>query len=99
MEVDVITYKVSGGPFDIFEGETDHEKVEKFLNLGDDRNIAEVYIQGVCVRHGEMFLTGQASLTPALLVGKNKSATTTVPDLPVCDETPAEAEHKRTRLV
>lgn len=38
-------FQVAGGPFNIFEGESDNEKLEKFLNLGDDRNIAEVYIQ------------------------------------------------------
>ncbi|XP_065106458.1 guanine deaminase [Paramisgurnus dabryanus] len=37
---------VPGGPIDLFPGEGTKVILEKFLNLGDDRNIAEVYVAG-----------------------------------------------------
>ncbi|KXZ46833.1 hypothetical protein GPECTOR_40g567 [Gonium pectorale] len=43
------------GPFDVFPGEDDLERFEKFINLGDDRNLLEVYVQGVCVKRGDIF--------------------------------------------
>ncbi|KAG2495263.1 hypothetical protein HYH03_006536 [Edaphochlamys debaryana] len=45
----------TAGPFDVFEGETDEERFEKFINLGDDRNLLEVYVQGACVKRGDAF--------------------------------------------
>ncbi len=41
----------TAGPFDVFPGEDDEQRFEKFINLGDDRNLAEVYVQvgkGAC---------------------------------------------------
>ncbi len=35
----------TAGPFDAFAGEDDDQRFEKFINLGDDRNIVEVYVQ------------------------------------------------------
>ncbi len=35
----------TAGPFDVFPGEDDEQRFEKFINLGDDRNLAEVYVQ------------------------------------------------------
>lgn len=35
----------TAGPFDVFEGEDDLQRFEKFINLGDDRNLLEVYVQ------------------------------------------------------
>jgi hypothetical protein len=32
--------------YDVFEGDTLEERAEKFFNLGDDRNIAEVFVRG-----------------------------------------------------
>ncbi|GIL58834.1 hypothetical protein Vafri_13806 [Volvox africanus] len=46
----------TSGPFDVFEGEDDDQRFEKFINLGDDRNLIEVYVQGVCVKRGDEFL-------------------------------------------
>ncbi|GLC37407.1 hypothetical protein PLESTM_000580300 [Pleodorina starrii] len=46
----------TSGPFDVFEGEDDDQRFEKFINLGDDRNLIEVYVQGVCVKRGDVFL-------------------------------------------
>ncbi|KAA0716974.1 Guanine deaminase [Triplophysa tibetana] len=37
---------VPGGPIDLFPGEGPKVILEKFLNLGDDRNITEVYVAG-----------------------------------------------------
>uniref|UniRef100_A0A7S0VP69 Guanine deaminase n=1 Tax=Polytomella parva TaxID=51329 RepID=A0A7S0VP69_9CHLO len=44
------------GPFDVFEDESPSLVVEKFLNLGDDRNILEVYVQGQLVRKEGRFM-------------------------------------------
>ncbi|EFJ44340.1 hypothetical protein VOLCADRAFT_65103 [Volvox carteri f. nagariensis] len=35
----------TSGPFDVFPGEDDDQRFEKFINLGDDRNLIEVYVQ------------------------------------------------------
>lgn len=35
-------------PFDIFDGEDDMQALEKFLNLGDDRNLVEVWVEVRC---------------------------------------------------
>ncbi|GFR42050.1 hypothetical protein Agub_g2866 [Astrephomene gubernaculifera] len=43
------------GPFDVFPDESDEQRLEKFLQLGDDRNLAEVFVQGVCVKRGHVF--------------------------------------------
>lgn len=45
-----LSAQVSRGPFDVFDDETETQMVEKFLNLGDNRNIAEVYVQVSCWR-------------------------------------------------
>ncbi|XP_056313755.1 guanine deaminase [Danio aesculapii] len=37
---------ISDGPIDVFPGEGPKVILEKFLNLGDDRNITEVYVAG-----------------------------------------------------
>ncbi|XP_072520891.1 guanine deaminase [Salminus brasiliensis] len=37
---------VPGGPVDVFPGQGPKVIVEKFLNLGDDRNIVEVFVAG-----------------------------------------------------
>ncbi|XP_030049725.1 guanine deaminase isoform X2 [Microcaecilia unicolor] len=37
---------VPGGPFDVFADDTFEDVVQKFLNLGDDRNIKGVYVAG-----------------------------------------------------
>ncbi|KAG7247569.1 hypothetical protein CRUP_035135 [Coryphaenoides rupestris] len=34
------------GPIDLFQNEGPRVLLEKFLNLGDDRNITEVYVAG-----------------------------------------------------
>lgn len=46
----------TGGPFDVFDVDSLSERFEKFINLGDDRNISEVYVQGRCVKRGDVFL-------------------------------------------
>lgn len=38
-----------GGPIDLFGGESTLERFEKFLFLGDDRNVEQVYVNGNCV--------------------------------------------------
>ncbi len=35
-----------GGPFDVFAGDTWAQRFEKFINLGDDRNVMQVYVDG-----------------------------------------------------
>lgn len=52
----LVDVNVEGGPFDIFDGDTIEDQFEKFINLGDDRNILEVYVQGVLVKSGDKFL-------------------------------------------
>lgn len=53
----LVDVNVNGGPFDIFDGDTIEDQFEKFINLGDDRNIVEVYVQGILVKKGDLFLT------------------------------------------
>ncbi|GAX82583.1 hypothetical protein CEUSTIGMA_g10009.t1 [Chlamydomonas eustigma] len=52
----LVDVNAEGGPFDIFDGDTIEDQFEKFINLGDDRNILEVYVQGVMVKQGDVFL-------------------------------------------
>ncbi|KAG1674922.1 hypothetical protein FOA52_014715 [Chlamydomonas sp. UWO 241] len=56
----LVDVNVPGGPFDIFDGDSMEDQFEKFINLGDDRNIVEVYVQGTCVKRGDEF-TGDTS--------------------------------------
>ncbi|XP_035414386.1 guanine deaminase isoform X1 [Cygnus atratus] len=42
----LINTKASDSPFDLFSGDTFEDSLEKFLYLGDDRNISEVYVAG-----------------------------------------------------
>jgi hypothetical protein len=46
----------------VFEGDTLEDQFEKFINLGDDRNIVEVYVAGACVKRGNVF-TGETQQT------------------------------------
>eukprot|EP00798_Chlamydomonas_sp_ICE-L_P022726 gene22726-29887_t len=59
----LIDVNVPDGPFDIFDGDTYEDQFEKFINLGDDRNIIEVYIQGTMVKQGGVF-TGDDAMLP-----------------------------------
>lgn len=40
----------SSGPFDVFGGETELELLEKFLYLGDDRNVLHVWVNGKLIK-------------------------------------------------
>ena len=40
---------VSDSPFDLFDCDTTDDVIQKFLYLGDDRNITQVYVSGRCV--------------------------------------------------
>ncbi len=51
----LVDVNAEGGPFDIFDGDTIEDQFEKFINLGDDRNIIEVYVQGMRVKQYETF--------------------------------------------
>ena len=42
----IVDYEVSGSPLDIFGTESVLEKFQKFLFLGDDRNITSVFVNG-----------------------------------------------------
>ncbi|GFH31312.1 guanine aminohydrolase [Haematococcus lacustris] len=42
--------------FTQFPGDTLEDQFEKFINLGDDRNIVEVYVAGAAVKLGDTFL-------------------------------------------
>nr|XP_005297810.1 guanine deaminase [Chrysemys picta bellii] len=42
----LINPKASDSPFDLFAGDTFEDIIQKFLYLGDDRNINEVYVAG-----------------------------------------------------
>uniref|UniRef100_A0A8B9E8T1 Guanine deaminase n=1 Tax=Anser cygnoides TaxID=8845 RepID=A0A8B9E8T1_ANSCY len=42
----LINTKASDSPFDLFSADTFEDSLEKFLYLGDDRNISEVYVAG-----------------------------------------------------
>ncbi|KNC82283.1 guanine deaminase [Sphaeroforma arctica JP610] len=41
---------VEGSPFDLYEGDTVSDIVQKFLYLGDDRNITHVFVSGKTVK-------------------------------------------------
>ena len=45
----VVDPAAAGGPIDLFGGETTLERFEKFLFLGDDRNIEQVFVDGARV--------------------------------------------------
>lgn len=47
-DFDAITvdHCVKNSPYDLFDMDTDVSKLEKFLFVGDDRNIADVYVRG-----------------------------------------------------
>ena len=42
----VVDPSVPGGPFDVFPGEDSSAKFQKFLFLGDDRNIITIFVDG-----------------------------------------------------
>lgn len=52
----LVDVNVPGGPFDIFDGDSIEDQFEKFINLGDDRNICEVYVAGALVKAGDEFI-------------------------------------------
>ncbi len=39
----------TGVTFDVYPTDTVEDRFQKFCNLGDDRNIAKVWVQGRCV--------------------------------------------------
>lgn len=43
----VIDPNVADGPFDVFPGEDILEQFQKFLFLGDDRNIEHIFVDGI----------------------------------------------------
>ena len=45
----IVNPQVEGGPFDLFESDTLHDVLQKWLTLGDNRNIQQVYVKGRCV--------------------------------------------------
>lgn len=45
----IVNPLVEGGPFDLFDSDATLDVLEKWLTLGDDRNIHEVYVKGRCV--------------------------------------------------
>ncbi|KAL8203267.1 UNVERIFIED_CONTAM: hypothetical protein K2H54_046310 [Gekko kuhli] len=45
----LINTKASDSPFDLFASDTFEDIIQKFLYLGDDRNIEEVYVAGKLV--------------------------------------------------
>jgi guanine deaminase len=42
----IVDHHAKNGPYDVFGGDSDLEKFEKFIFLGDDRNIVQVYVAG-----------------------------------------------------
>ena len=46
MDAVIVDPKTEDGPLDMFDGEHLHSAFEKFLFLGDDRNIEQVYVGG-----------------------------------------------------
>ena len=42
----LIETKAPGSPFDVFDDDTVEDMFQKFIYLGDDRNISRVYVQG-----------------------------------------------------
>ncbi len=49
----VVDCKAADSPFDVFEGEEPLEMFQKFLYLGDNRNIKTIYVDGRKVLHQE----------------------------------------------
>ena len=49
MDCLVVDVSAPGSPIDTFGGEDTLEKFEKFLFLGDDRNIIKIFVDGNCV--------------------------------------------------
>ena len=45
----VVDPDASGSPIDLYEGEPPLEAFQKWIQLGDDRNTAGVYVNGVSV--------------------------------------------------
>ena len=60
----LVDVNAEGGPFDVFDGDTLEDQFEKFINLGDDRNIVEVYVQGVRVKQGDEFAGTCTAVSP-----------------------------------
>ncbi len=46
----LVDSEAAGGPFDVFPGDSLLQRFEKFVNLGDDRNVAGVWVGGRRVR-------------------------------------------------
>ncbi len=42
----VVDVGVDGGPIDVFKEDSIENRFEKFIYLGDDRNIEKVYVDG-----------------------------------------------------
>ncbi|CAH1789018.1 unnamed protein product [Owenia fusiformis] len=42
----LVNFEALDSPFDVFERDTLEDKIQKFIFLGDDRNIEEVYVAG-----------------------------------------------------
>ncbi|MED6250232.1 hypothetical protein ATANTOWER_027265, partial [Ataeniobius toweri] len=59
-----------GGPIDLIKYEEPQIRLEKFLNLGDDRNIVEVFVAG---RKVVPFREASADRTTTFLTGSDKS--------------------------
>lgn len=70
----LVDVNVPGGPFDIFDGDTMEDQFEKFINLGDDRNIVEVYVQGKLVKRGDLFTGVREKEGRKLQVGREEGA-------------------------
>jgi len=47
----IVDGAVQNSPFDIFDNETLIQRFEKFIFLGDDRNIVDVFVQGGSIRN------------------------------------------------
>jgi hypothetical protein len=37
-------------PFDVFPDDSDLDRLEKFVQIGDDRNIKRVFVHGRCIK-------------------------------------------------
>lgn len=37
-------------PFDVFPDDSDLDRLEKFVQIGDDRNISHVFVDGRCLK-------------------------------------------------
>lgn len=42
----IVDVQAANSPIDIFGHETTEEKLEKYIYLGDDRNVVQVFVQG-----------------------------------------------------